>query len=870
MRQPRLVKCYLCRALCLSAVWLCAAAVAAKDFHVSPDGDDTWTGALPTVNAQRTDGPLASLHGALEALRAWRQAANELPDAVTVHVHAGRYLLAQPLTFTPDDSGTAERPVTFRAADGESVELCGGRPVTGWTTFRDGILVADLPTVKSGEWRFRSLFINGRRLRRARYPNVDPDAPLRGGFLYTANDPYAVKVGCIHNAGDWIDYDITVPADGAYRIWTRYAAQNGTLPPPCIQTRDMGERVAFALDGGADVLLTNLPDTGDWRTMKWARNTALQLTKGKHRLRWKNLRGGGVDIDCFVFTTDEAWQPKTIPVNPPAEASQLFVVQAEEFVAYKAPQLKTSNTITNKNGGTRNLVPLQPGTAKPEWAGTGRSEVHIFPTAWNSCRAFKVIAAIQSVAADGTALRVDGPECLVDLAGSARFFVENVIEELDQPGEWFLDEDAGKLYCMPDLDRRGFYTRMFKTSPFEGQDVLAPVLGRMIVLAGESAGKRPVQHVRFEGFTVTTTDYEPDKDDCGGYHMGREGVFHFVNAQDCDVRNCHFRNIGKHAVCAIGCERLTLAANTIEDAAEGGILLRNDTSKCVVSNNHIHHIGRVYKHVAGVTIDRGGSDNRITHNHIHHSSRYCVSLKYAGERNEIGYNHVHHGNEETYDTGLIEVTQRRDSPRSGGRIVHNLIHDAGGYGGITLQGDAIEGALGVYLDSFAAGYEVAHNLVYNCRLGVFVQGGADNSIHDNIVADNTHAQIYCANHLDNATNTRLSRNVLISPGGDSAAIRARSPDAEHLSSDNNLLFRRSGDASMIVVVGAGAGSLTPGEWRERGFDLNSTVADPRLRGGDAPAAYELLPESPAQTLGFEPIDLQRVGIGGGEPGKKGQ
>src|SRR5438132_14001926 len=91
-----------------------AAAFAAEDvtFHVSPAGDDSWSGRSAVPNPGRTDGPFATPGRARDAARAFRKAD---PDAgaVTVVLAAGRYELTEPLTFTPPDSGTAAGPTRF-------------------------------------------------------------------------------------------------------------------------------------------------------------------------------------------------------------------------------------------------------------------------------------------------------------------------------------------------------------------------------------------------------------------------------------------------------------------------------------------------------------------------------------------------------------------------------------------------------------------------------------------------------------------------------------------------------------------------------------------------------------------------------------
>lgn len=96
------------------------------DFHVSPQGDDTWSGTRAAASDDRTDGPFASLTRARDAVR-------ELPDRlerkrpIVVMVRGGRYELADPLVLTPADSGTAEAPVRWIAYPTELPVLSGGR-----------------------------------------------------------------------------------------------------------------------------------------------------------------------------------------------------------------------------------------------------------------------------------------------------------------------------------------------------------------------------------------------------------------------------------------------------------------------------------------------------------------------------------------------------------------------------------------------------------------------------------------------------------------------------------------------------------------------------------------------------------------------
>lgn len=140
------------------------------DLYVAPIGNDTWSGKLAQPNADRSDGPLATLRQARDAVRGLNAS-----RPVTVELRGGIYRLDDTLEFLPHDSGTEKCPVTYAAYRGEKPVISGGRPITGWKKGEGPLWQAAVP---GAGWRFHQLFVNGQRRPRARTPNQ--------GFLYTA------------------------------------------------------------------------------------------------------------------------------------------------------------------------------------------------------------------------------------------------------------------------------------------------------------------------------------------------------------------------------------------------------------------------------------------------------------------------------------------------------------------------------------------------------------------------------------------------------------------------------------------------------------------------------------------------------------
>jgi len=142
----------------------------ALELHVSPKGNDAWSGKRAKPNLFRTDGPFATLPAARDAARKFR--AGAVPSEETrIILHDGHYVITEPMVFTPEDSGTEKFPVRYEAAQGARPVFSGGRAITGFQHFSNGIWRASVPGVAEGKWYFEQLFVNGKRAVRARSPN---------------------------------------------------------------------------------------------------------------------------------------------------------------------------------------------------------------------------------------------------------------------------------------------------------------------------------------------------------------------------------------------------------------------------------------------------------------------------------------------------------------------------------------------------------------------------------------------------------------------------------------------------------------------------------------------------------------------------
>lgn len=129
----------------------------ALEVHVAWSGREDAAGTA--------EEPVSSLAA---AQRLARQHAGR--EAVTVLVHGGVYYLSEPLRFTAEDSGKEGLPVVYQAAPGEHPVVSGGQRLhLEWGRWQGPVLVASTPAGLVMD----QLFVNGRRLPMARYPDFD-------------------------------------------------------------------------------------------------------------------------------------------------------------------------------------------------------------------------------------------------------------------------------------------------------------------------------------------------------------------------------------------------------------------------------------------------------------------------------------------------------------------------------------------------------------------------------------------------------------------------------------------------------------------------------------------------------------------------
>src|SRR5262245_25801397 len=104
---------------------LIAQSAHALTIYVAPDGNDAWSGRVEKRDG--TNGPKATVKGALEAARTVHRLQPESKEPINIQLRGGRHQLDAAITLGPQDSG-----ITIAAFRDEKPVLSGGRRITGW------------------------------------------------------------------------------------------------------------------------------------------------------------------------------------------------------------------------------------------------------------------------------------------------------------------------------------------------------------------------------------------------------------------------------------------------------------------------------------------------------------------------------------------------------------------------------------------------------------------------------------------------------------------------------------------------------------------------------------------------------------------
>jgi hypothetical protein len=448
----------------------------------------------------------------------------------------------------------------------------------------------------------------------------------------------------------------------------------------------------------------------------------------------------------------------------------------------------------------------------------------------------------------------------------ARYIVENVFEELDAPGEWYLDRKTGKCYYYP-----------FPEEDITQAKIFAPVAPQLVRFEGDALNGKLIKNVHFKNLEFCYTSFElPD-----GNSNDRQGSASIPAAvslngtQNCSFTQCRFTNLGTWAFeLNEGCRNNLFSLNEIGNIAAGGFRINGgsynehpflQTSNNILSQNHIHHYGEVYPSAVGILLQHT-EGNQVSNNLIHHGYYTGISIGWewgyqrsASRDNIIAYNYIHHiGQGLLSDMGAIYTL----GVSPGTIIRNNLIHDvdANHYGG-----------WGIYNDEGSTHILIENNIVYNTKFAAYnIHFAKEVTVRNNIFAlgrlqqlnrtrRETHKSVFFEHNiiywregrLHDGKWTEEPYSFYFHPKNSSGTREV----SESFDMDYNIYFNPDLQLSEVVF---GNGKSWK-EWQKMNKDQHSLYADPMFADPDN-YDFRLKDESPAFQLGFKPIDIEKVGL----------
>ena len=444
-----------------------------------------------------------------------------------------------------------------------------------------------------------------------------------------------------------------------------------------------------------------------------------------------------------------------------------------------------------------------------------------------------------------------------------RYYIEHCLEALDAPGEWYLDRVSGALHYLP--------------MPGETPDntaVIAPAAEHVLLLEGDAAEGRFVEHVHFQGISFRHADHTLGPDGLTNQQAAWSvhGAVHadaarFVTLTDCEVTQSGTYGIWFHRDCeSVRIERCRVhhlgaggvRVGTLGDDATswgwhnpgGGQAPRQHgegpTRRVSIHNCKVYDGGLVYPAGVGVWVGRS-SYNEVSNNHIHDFYYTGISIGWSwgyapssAHNNVIEYNLVHDlGKGILSDMGGIYLLGKAP-----GTIVrHNIFHSVDSY---------YYGGWGIYPDEGSTHLLIENNIAYECKTGGFHQHyGRENTIRNNIFAFSPNAQLMRTREEEHDSFS-FERNIVYFDNGN---LLGSNWSNDQFVMNRNLYWDAAGNEFDF----AGA---TLEEWQERGHDTESVIADPKFADPEA-RDFTLAPDSPAITeLGFQPIDTSNIGTYG--------
>ena len=430
------------------------------------------------------------------------------------------------------------------------------------------------------------------------------------------------------------------------------------------------------------------------------------------------------------------------------------------------------------------------------------------------------------------------------------FYGFNLLSEIDEPGEYYIDRSEGIIYFYP-------------PSPLSEGKTYLSVNKNIIRL-------KNVTFVTIEGMIL---------EGC------RDTAIIMDNCTSSTIHGCTIRNAGDNAVVINEGSYNGVSSCDIYEVGGGGIRITGGDRKTLIpshnyaDNNYIHHIARL-KRVYNPGISISGVGNIISHNLIEHVPHMAIG--FAGNENLIEFNELNDVCYESNDAGAI-YTGRNWTMR-GNVIRYNYLRNISGFEG--------KGCVGIYLDDAFSSADITNNVCNNVSRAMMIGGGRDNRVLNNIFVNCSPSIHVDARGLGWMENLHIpdwikeaeDKGTILGIAYNKPPYSERYPSLVKILSDeprapkgnvisNNICYggvwdKAAGYWNMAIEKKARPyltmenNIVSPGSEVEDPGSGSQVITDPLFLINDDPekSDYQLNEESPAFKSGFVQIPFKKIGL----------
>ncbi len=270
------------------------------------------------------------------------------------------------------------------------------------------------------------------------------------------------------------------------------------------------------------------------------------------------------------------------------------------------------------------------------------------------------------------------------------FYIYNLLEEIDIPGEYFVDRENGILYLYP--PESGISSAIYTTL----EDYMFNLQG--------------AEYISIKGIDMS--------------YM-RSGAIFSMGVKGVEIADCEISYTGSKAVTVSGYDNKVYDCY-IHDVEGGVVLDGGDRKNLIPGNNYVENcefencsrISSTY--MPAVTLSNIG--NRVVNNKIHGSPHLLI--QFSGNDHIIGYNEIYDACQHTDDAGAMYAG--RAVSQQGNRIINNYFHD------IESEELGNNGVSGLYLDDYWSSADISGNVFENISGYGVASSGNFTKINNNI------------------------------------------------------------------------------------------------------------------------------------------